>query len=78
MPYPGRTPHIHVAVYPTDNEPFITQLYVAGDPRNAEDFLYRQIPQTQRALVTTGFIPSTATPGLLTAAWDIVLGVTPA
>ena len=77
-PYPGRTPHIHVAVYPTGTEPFISQLYVAGEPRNADDFLYQRIPEAQRPLVTTRFRPSQATPGILTAAWDIVLGVTPA
>jgi protocatechuate 3,4-dioxygenase beta subunit len=77
-PYPGRTPHIHVAVYPEDTAPFITQLYVAGEPRNAEDFLYRRIPESQRALVTTGFSPVAGKPGTLQAAWDIRLGVTPA
>lgn len=77
-PYTGRTPHIHVAVYPAGTAPFITQLYVAGEPRNAADFLYQRIPEAQRPLITTGFRPSQATPGNLTAAWDIVLGVTPA
>jgi protocatechuate 3,4-dioxygenase beta subunit len=77
-PYPGRTPHIHVAVYPAGTAPFITQLYVAGESRNADDFLYQRIPEAQRPLVTTGFMPSPATPGILAAVWDIVLGVTPA
>jgi protocatechuate 3,4-dioxygenase beta subunit len=26
VPYPGRTPHIHVAVFPSDQPPFVTQL----------------------------------------------------
>ena len=28
--YPGRTPHIHVAVLPPDEEPFVTQLKLFG------------------------------------------------
>ena len=75
MPYPGRTPHIHVAVRPPGVEPFVTQLYVAGDPRNADDFLFRRIPVEQRPLVTAAFVPGEGTAGPLQASWDIVLGV---
>jgi len=77
VPYPGRTPHIHVAVYPDGAAPFITQLYVAGEPRNADDFLYRRIPEAQRARVTAEFRPAGETQAGLSAAWDIVLGSTP-
>ena len=49
VPYPGRTPHIHVAVRLRGVEPFVTQLYVADEPLNADDFLYRRIPVEQRA-----------------------------
>ena len=78
VPYPGRTPHIHVAVFPPDEEPFITQLYVAGEPRNSEDFLYRRVPAEQRSLVTTAFTPAGPGAAGLVAEWDIVLGITPA
>lgn len=44
VPYPGRTPHIHVAVFPEGERPLVTQLYVAGEPLNDGDFLYRRIP----------------------------------
>ncbi|MBX3679112.1 MAG: intradiol ring-cleavage dioxygenase [Rhodocyclaceae bacterium] len=72
VPYPGRTPHIHVAVFPAGREPFVTQLYVADEPRNAEDFLYRSIPVERRPLVTASFAPGAAgTP--LQARWDMVL-----
>jgi len=75
VPYPGRTPHIHVAVYPKGERPFVTQLYVAGEDRNADDFLYRRIPVEQRPLVTTAFEPAVAGDATLTARWDIVIGV---
>jgi protocatechuate 3,4-dioxygenase beta subunit len=77
-PYPGRTPHIHVAVFPAGETPFITQLYVAGEARNGGDFLYRRVPEAQRHLVTTAFRPSGTAGVELTAEWDIVLGITPA
>lgn len=76
VPYPGRTPHIHVAVHRPDEGAFVTQLYVAGEPGNGEDFLYRRIPPEQRELVTAAFAETT--PGQpLQARWDIVLGVAP-
>ena len=74
VPYPGRTPHIHVAVYPNGERPFVTQLYVAGEPRNADDFLYRRIPVEQRPLVTATFEPAASGQGGFSARWDIVLG----
>jgi protocatechuate 3,4-dioxygenase beta subunit len=78
MPYPGRTPHIHVAVFPEGERPFITQLYVAGELRNSSDFLYQRVPEASRHLVTTEFSPSGAADADFTASWDIVPGITPA
>lgn len=73
VPYPGRTPHIHVVVDPAGERPFVTQLYVAGEPGNAGDFLYRQIPMEQRNRVTVDFVRSSL-PGVeFQARWDIVL-----
>ncbi|MEA3412513.1 MAG: protocatechuate 3,4-dioxygenase [Pseudomonadota bacterium] len=77
VPYPGRTPHIHVAVFPPGQAPFVTQLYVAGEPRNETDFLYQRVPDDQRRLVTAPFRPSGTAENTLTADWDIVLGVSP-
>lgn len=73
--YPGRTPHIHVAVHPEFETPFVTQLYVEGDPGNAGDFLYQRIPVEQRGLVTTAFRRGAAADSPLLADWDLVLGV---
>lgn len=76
VPYPGRTPHIHVAVRPSGDEPFVTQLYVAGESLNSNDFLFRRIPVEQRPLVLAEFIRGGDSDVPLTAHWDIVLGVT--
>jgi len=80
VPYPGRTPHIHVAVYPSGGQPFVTQLYVAGEARNADDFLYQRIPPEQRPLVTaefgrTGSDRTGDGVAALQAHWEIVLGM---
>jgi protocatechuate 3,4-dioxygenase beta subunit len=74
VPYPGRTPHIHVAVRPDGMPPFVTQLYVAGEPRNADDFLFQRIPAEQRPLVLADFAQA-GREQPLQAAWDIILGV---
>jgi protocatechuate 3,4-dioxygenase beta subunit len=43
VPYPGRTPHIHVKLrHPSFGE-VTSQLFVAGEPGNAGDFLYRSL-----------------------------------
>ena len=74
VPYPGRTPHIHVAVFTDQPRPFTTQLYVAGEPGNGEDFLYRRVPAEHRDKVTAVFAPTEG--GLLAAHWDVILDVT--
>jgi protocatechuate 3,4-dioxygenase beta subunit len=49
VPYPGRTPHIHVRLrHPSVGE-FTSQLFVAGDPGNARDGLYRRLSTAGRA-----------------------------
>lgn len=75
VPYPGRAPHIHVAVRPRGVEPFVTQLYVAGETRNADDFLFRRIPVEQRARILAEFVPGADITLPLRAEWDILLGV---
>ena len=44
VPYPGRTPHIHFAVSGPGFETLVTQMYVAGEPLNASDFVLNNIP----------------------------------
>ncbi|HEY3635012.1 MAG TPA: intradiol ring-cleavage dioxygenase [Caldimonas sp.] len=48
VPYPGRTPHIHVKLrHPAFGE-VTSQLFVAGEPGNAGDFLYRSLGDADR------------------------------
>ena len=76
VPYPGRAPHIHVAVFPADEQPFITQLYIAGEQRNDTDFLYNYIPSDKRHLVTAKFEASTMPGADRQASFDIILNRT--
>ena len=81
VPYPGRTPHIHVAVFPAGERPFVTQLYVKGEPRNDADFLFRRIPADRRHLVLADFAARGGDSAGLEAQFDIILsgaGGTPA
>ncbi|PKO30113.1 MAG: intradiol ring-cleavage dioxygenase [Betaproteobacteria bacterium HGW-Betaproteobacteria-7] len=55
--YSGRTPHIHVKVRLGSRELLTTQLYVAGDPGNPRDFLWRRLDERERAALTVPFVP---------------------
>jgi protocatechuate 3,4-dioxygenase, beta subunit len=57
-PYVGRTPHIHAKIYLGNRELLTTQLYVADDPGNAKDFIWRRMSEPDRAAVTSPFMPS--------------------
>jgi protocatechuate 3,4-dioxygenase, beta subunit len=73
VPYPGRAPHIHFAISGPGFEPLVTQLYVAGAPENARDFVLNGVrdPQARQRLVVP-FERAAGSPELL-AHWDIVL-----
>jgi protocatechuate 3,4-dioxygenase beta subunit len=79
VPYPMRTPHIHVRLHKGGRELLTTQLYVQGHPLNERDGILRSIsnPQ-QRASVLVPFLPKGERRGELAARFDIVLGLTPA
>ncbi|MBL0730081.1 intradiol ring-cleavage dioxygenase [Piscinibacter sp. HJYY11] len=51
VPYPGRTPHIHVRVRHRSFGELTSQLFVAGDAGNARDFIYRSLSDAERAQV---------------------------
>lgn len=68
--YAGRTPHIHVKVKLDRRELLTTQLYVAGDPGNARDFLWRSLGEADRAALT---VPFTAGSDGLRAQFPIVV-----
>ncbi len=75
VPYPGRTPHIHFAVEAPGRRELVTQMYVAGEPLNERDSLYRQIRDLrQRAAVTVRLEPANGIEaGALAGRFDITL-----
>ena len=77
--YPGRTPHIHVAVKKGDRRLLTTQFYIAGEKANANDGLYKRIGgEKLQQLVTLAFKPLPgAKAGEMFAKGDLVLGATP-
>ena len=79
VPYPGRTPHIHVKVKRGDRELLTTQCYIKGHPQNERDGLLRGIRDARaRESVIVDFVPMPgSTLGELAARFDIVLGRTP-
>jgi protocatechuate 3,4-dioxygenase beta subunit len=72
--YPGRTPHIHFKLHRDGRELLTTQMYVAGEPLNARDGLYRRLEADERERVTVALTPA---PEIETAAlkgiFEIVL-----
>jgi protocatechuate 3,4-dioxygenase, beta subunit len=79
VPYPGRTPHIHVAVKMKGREKWTTQCYVKGEPGNERDGIWRGIKEAAaRDAVTVDFAPvKGSTTGELAAHFDLVMGFTP-
>ena len=79
VPYPGRTPHIHVAIKMKGRDKWTTQCYIKGHPGNEKDGLWRGITDPkQRAAVTVDFNPVKGSrTGELSANFDLVMGFTP-
>ena len=73
VPYPGRTPHIHAAIFGSGKRPFVTQVYVKGERSNAEDFLFQRVDPELRPLLLADFRPSDAPDADWYAAFDFVL-----
>ena len=76
VPYPGRAPHIHFAVSGPGFEPLVTQMYVAGEPRNAGDWILNRVrDERARASLIVDLRPAPdIEPGALMGVFDIVLG----
>ena len=51
VPYPGRTPHIHIKVHDNDRARLTTQLYLNGHRQNVLDFLFHVLTFAQRRQV---------------------------
>ena len=73
VPYPGRAPHIHVAVRWAGQPPLVTQLYVEGAPENASDWLLNNAEDPAALIVS--FRPIEAPDATLEARFDLVLAV---
>ena len=73
--YPGRTPHIHFAVAGRGFERFITQMYVAGEPRNDSDPVLMGVrdPSARARLIVA--LHGSPGAGPLTGEFDIVPGL---
>lgn len=74
--YPGRTPHIHFKVATATGRMLTSQFYIAGEPSNERDGVFRGIRDPrQRELVEMKLQPA---PGLeagaLATTMDIVVG----
>jgi protocatechuate 3,4-dioxygenase beta subunit len=79
VPYPGRTPHIHVAINQGGKRLLTTQLYIKGEPQNERDGIYQSVrdPKAKES-ITVDFKPlPDSTTGELVANFDVVLGLTP-
>lgn len=79
VPYPGRTPHIHVKVKKGRKELLTTQCYIKGHPQNDRDGVLRGIrDEKAKASVIIPFEPiKDSKIGELAANFDMVLGFTP-
>jgi protocatechuate 3,4-dioxygenase, beta subunit len=77
--YPGRTPHIHVAVKIKGREKWTTQLYIKGESQNEKDGLLKRIKDAeQRDAIVKDFAPiPESKAGELAVKFDIVMGFTP-
>ena len=64
VPYPGRTPHIHIKLRHASFGELTSQLFIAGDPGNAGDFLWRALAPDDREALAMKLQPATAETGL--------------
>jgi protocatechuate 3,4-dioxygenase beta subunit len=77
VPYPGRTPHIHVGISRSGRRVFTSQLFIEGEQGNARDGLYSRLDAAGQKSITVPFAPIKESKiGELAANFDIVLGRT--
>jgi len=79
VPYPGRTPHLHLKISRGGERLLTTQCFVKGHPQNDRDGIFRRIGDAaQRESLLADFQPLEGSRiGELTARFDVVLGSTP-
>jgi protocatechuate 3,4-dioxygenase beta subunit len=64
VPYPGRTPHIHIKLRHASFGEVSSQLFIADDPGNARDFLWRALDAADRPMLEMQLQPAAADSGL--------------
>jgi protocatechuate 3,4-dioxygenase, beta subunit len=75
--YPGRTPHIHLKAATGDGRLLTSQFYIAGDPPNERDFVFREASRDprQRERIEMRLEPAPGIEaGALATKMDIVIG----
>ncbi len=75
--YPGRTPHIHLKAAAGDGRLLTSQFYIAGDPQNERDGVFRAAVREpgQRERVEMKLAPAPGVEaGALATEMDIVIG----
>jgi protocatechuate 3,4-dioxygenase beta subunit len=79
VPYPGRTPHIHVIVSQKGKRLLTTQCYIKGEALNETDGLLKRVTEkAARDSIIVPFEPvKDSKLNEFTAKFDIVIGVTP-
>ena len=64
VPYPGRTPHIHIKLRHASFGELSSQLFVAGDAGNERDFLWRSLSAADREGLAMKLLPADTDNGL--------------
>jgi protocatechuate 3,4-dioxygenase beta subunit len=64
VPYPGRTAHIHIKLRHASFGEVSSQLFIAGEPGNARDFLWRAVDPADRAMLEMSLQSAAADSGL--------------
>lgn len=84
VPYPGRTPHLHLKLKSAGAPDLLTtQMFVDGDARNQQDGIFLAVPDNLRNTVTAKLSPPEAirlggvARQRVRGEFDMVLGATP-
>jgi len=78
VPYPGRTPHIHMLVNQGNKRLLTTQLYIKNEAMNRRDGILQRLNQRDRDLLLVDFKPmKNSRIKELSATFDMIVGATP-
>ncbi|MBL8821159.1 MAG: intradiol ring-cleavage dioxygenase [Planctomycetia bacterium] len=79
VPYPGRTPHIHMMVKVKGQPKFCTQCFIKGEPQNDRDGVLRGIrdPKAKESVIVDFATVPGSKLNEVAARFNVVLGYTP-